>query len=126
MNHHDDSRPQPEPETADPGLLPVPEPLVAAEPAPFAPVQPLRTESADRLPQGAESRFAAVEPSWRRILAAQTPLAEGAPWSRAEAPRRPAAEEPVSTTLDPGGGAAEPAGTGHVPAHDTTIGTLGD
>jgi signal peptidase I len=107
MTHsNDDSR---TPSPSEPGnleMLPVPEPLVPAEPPPAVAV-------------------AAVEPSWRHILAMQTPPVEGHSPSE---PLSPAADEirrPV-TEMDPAGGAAAPAGTGHVNAHDTTVGTLGD
>jgi signal peptidase I len=76
----------------------VPEPLVAAEPPP-----PI-----------------AAEPSWRQLLAAQTPASED-PAATARLHPDVAAPE-----MDPSGGAADPAGTGRVHAHDTTIGTLGD
>jgi signal peptidase I len=80
----------------------VPEPLVPAEPPPAV----------------------AVEPSWRQILAKQTPPVDGL--SLAE-PRPPGDDtrSPIAD-MDPAGGAADPAGTGHVHANDTTVGTLGD
>jgi signal peptidase I len=93
-NSHDDSRPLTSSEAADLDLRPVP--LVPAEPP--APV--------------------AIEPSWRQILAMQTP-----PVNDVGAPE---AQDPVTPTPDPGTGAADPAGTGHLRPHDTSIGTLGD
>jgi signal peptidase I len=127
MSEYDDSRPKSEPELADPGLLPVPEPLVAAEPPPFAPAQPVSAQAAARLEHGPESFTPAPEPSWRHILAMQTPPAAESPRTRLmDAPFPPGSEDPAGATTDPAGGAADPAGTGHIPAHDTTIGTLGD
>ena len=98
MTHsHDDPRQHPSSEAADLEVFPVPEPLVPAEPP--AP--------------------AAIEPSWRQILAMQTPPVPGV------GPGGPEAQDP-GTTPDAGAGAADPAGTGHVRSHDSTIGTLGD
>ena len=97
-NPHDDSRPHPTSEAADLDLQPVPEPLVPADPPP--PV--------------------AIEPSWRQILAMQTPPVNDA------GPSAPEVQDRVTPAPDPGAGAADTAGTGHVRAHDTTVGTLGD
>ena len=97
MTHsHDDPRQHPSSEAADLELFPVPEPLVPAEPP--AP--------------------AAIEPSWRQILAMQTPPVAGV------GPGGPEAQDPG--TMPDAGGAPDAAGTGHVRSHDTTIGTLGD
>jgi signal peptidase I len=103
MTHsNDDSR---NPSPSEPGkleLLPVPEPLVPAEPPPAV----------------------ALEPSWRRFLATQTPPSEEHP-TDSITPGADDIRTPV-TEMDPAGGAAAPAGTGRVHPHDTTIGTLGD
>ena len=98
MTHsNDDSRQPSSSEPADLDLQPVPEPLVPAEP-----------------PQSA-----AIEPSWRQILAMQTPPVNDF------GPRPPEPHAPVAAPA-PETRAAEPAGTGQVATHDTTIGTLGD
>ncbi len=93
----DDSRQPPSADPADLDLRLVPEPLVPAEPPPAA----------------------VIEPSWRQILAMQTPPVNDV------GPRAPEAPAP-DIAPGPGPGFAEPAGTGHVRPHDTTIGTLGD
>ena len=98
MTHsHDDSRQPPSADPADLDLQLVPEPLVPAEPPPPA----------------------VIEPSWRQILAMQTPPVNDV------GPRAPEAPAP-DTAPGPGPGFAEPAGAGHVRPHDTSIGTLGD
>jgi signal peptidase I len=94
MTHsNDDSRHSPEP--ADLDLQAVPEPLVPAEPPPAV----------------------AIEPSWRQILAMQTPpVNELHPrWPAPQTPAR--AQEPDS---------AEAPGPGQALTHDTTHGTFGD
>ena len=95
MTHSNDDSRQPSPsDPADLDLMSVPEPLVPAEP----PVT--------------------IEPSWRQILAMQTPpVNDFAPIG----PEGHAAVAAPAPEVD-----AEPAGTGHVTTHDTTIGTLGD
>jgi signal peptidase I len=99
MTHsNDDSRQPPSSEPADLDLQAVPEPLVPAEPP-----QPV-----------------AIEPSWRQILAKQTPPVND---FTPDAPEAPGAAISIPA---PEIGAAEPAGTGQVPTRDTTIGTLGD
>ena len=96
-SHDDDSRQPPSADPADLDLRLVPEPLVPAEPPPPA----------------------VIEPSWRQILAMQTPPVKDV------GPRAP--EAPGSESAPgPGPGFAEPAGGGHVRPHDSTIGTLGD
>ena len=72
----------------------MPEPLVPAEPP------------------------AAIEPSWRQILAMQVPPVNDF------APRAPGARAPVAAPAPEAH--AEWAGTGQVTTQDTTIGTLGD
>src|SRR5688572_12259677 len=98
-SHDDDSRQPPSADRADLDLRLVPEPLVPAEPP-----SPVVIE---------------IEPSWRQILATQTPLVNEV------GPRAPEAPAP-DTAPGPGPGFAEPSGAGHVRPHDTTIGTLGD
>jgi len=96
-SHDDDSSQPPSADPADRDLQLVPEPLVPAEPPPPA----------------------VIEPSWRQILAMQTPPVNDV------GPRAP--EAPGSDTVPgPGPGVAEPSGAGHVRPHDSTIGTLGD
>ena len=99
MTHsHDDSRQHPPSDALDLDLQTVPERIVPLEPP----------------------RPVAIEPSWRQILAMQTPPVDGV------GPRATEAQDPGRATPDPGTGGADPAGTGHVRAHDTAIGTLGD
>jgi signal peptidase I len=99
MTHsNDDSRQAPSSEPADPDLQAVPEPLVPAEPP-----EP-----------------AAIEPSWRQILARQTPPANDL------APRAPEVPPAPVPTPAPEIVAAEPAGADQVLTRDTTISTLGD
>jgi signal peptidase I len=102
MTHsNDDSPNSPPPDPGNLDLLPVPEPLVAAEPPPAT----------------------VIEPSWRQILAKQTPQGED---DSPGGPIAPADTLGPVADMHPSGGAADPAGTGHVHAHDTSIGTLGD
>src|SRR3954452_6230721 len=116
MNEHDDSRPLSQPEPGDPGLLPVPEPLVTAEPAPFAPVHPVSAQSETRLDDGVEPVLRpAAEPSWRHILTTQAAAPDD------QLPLHDGAQEDRRPAMDPAGGAAEPAGAGYAPARDTTI-----
>ena len=105
MSHHDDESPlSPPPPEGDPGMLPTPEPLVPAEPLPFAPViasDAARSESDAELVGAPLERDAVpaaepvepVETSWRHLLATR---------------RTDETEMPVE------------------PPVDTTIGTLGD
>jgi signal peptidase I len=103
MTHsNDDSRHIPPSEPGDlQRLQPGPEKLVPAEPP--APV--------------------AIEPSWRQILAMQTPPVDFGP----RGSNSPDAQPPGSSpSVEPGGAPSDPGDPAGVRTPDTTIGTLGD